>query len=84
MGVNKVAVTNVFDLLTKVISEHHLMLDRIYNMDKTNITGNPKGYSSILKLKGCHPVGARGSAEKGGTLRGVSAFLPQEWSCLLC
>jgi len=76
MGVNKVAVANVFDLLTKVFSEHHLVLDKIYDMYKMNIRGNPKGYSSILKLKGCHPVGARGSAEKGGTLRGVIAFLP--------
>jgi len=76
VGVNKVAVANVFDLLTKVINEHHLMLDKIYDMYKTNIRGNPKGYSSIPKLKGCHPVGACGSAEKGGTLRGVGAFLP--------
>jgi hypothetical protein len=79
VGVNKVAVTDVLDLLTKVIIEHHLMLDKIDNMDKTNITANPKGYSSILKMKVCHPVGAHGSSEKGGTLKGVSAFLPQEW-----
>lgn len=50
------------------------MLDKIYNVDKTNITVNPKGYSSILKLKACHPVGALGSAEKGGTVRGVMGF----------
>jgi len=36
MGVNKVAVSNVFDLLAEVISEHHLMPDKIYNVDKTN------------------------------------------------
>jgi len=74
MGVNKVAVLNVFDLLTKVIDEHRLITDTFFNVDKTNITVNPKGYSSILKLKGCHPVGALGSAEKGGTVRGVMCF----------
>jgi len=50
------------------------MPDKIYNVDKTNITVNPKGYCIILKLKGCHPVGALGSAEKGGTVRGVMCF----------
>ena len=38
------------------------------------VQGCTKGYSSILKLKGCHPVGALGSAEKGGTVRGVRCF----------
>jgi hypothetical protein len=72
MGVNKVAVSNVFDLLTKVIDGLHLMPDKIYNVDKMNITVNHKVYSSILKLKGCNPVGALGSAEKGGT----GVFMP--------
>jgi DDE superfamily endonuclease. len=50
------------------------MPDRIYNLDKMNITVNCKGHSSILALKGCHPVGVVGSSEKGGTVREVICF----------
>jgi hypothetical protein len=77
-GMNKVSVSNVFDLLTKVINEHHLVPDKICSVGKMNITVNPKGYSSILKLKGCRPVGSLGSAEEGGTVRGVMCISASE------
>jgi hypothetical protein len=33
-GFNKFAVSNIFDLLTKVIDDHRLTPDRIYNVDE--------------------------------------------------
>jgi hypothetical protein len=48
MGFNKAAVSTFFDLLAKVIDEHHLTPDKIYNVDEAGITVNPTGQSKIL------------------------------------
>lgn len=42
MGFNRVAVSNIFDLLTSVLDDHRLTPDRVYNVDESNITVNPK------------------------------------------
>jgi hypothetical protein len=54
--------------LTKVIDEHRLMPVKIYNVDETNITSNPKDQSNILALKGRCPIDVLSSAEKGETV----------------
>lgn len=41
VGFNRVAVSNIFGLLTSVLDDHRLTPDRIYNVDESNITVNP-------------------------------------------
>jgi hypothetical protein len=55
-------------LLEKVIDEHHLTPDKIYNVDETGIKVNPKCQSKILALNGRRQVGVLSSAEKGETV----------------
>jgi hypothetical protein len=74
MGFNKVAVSTFFYLLAKVIDEHHLTPDKIYNVDETGITVNTKGQSKILALKGRRQVGVLSSAEKGVTVKVEMCF----------
>jgi hypothetical protein len=73
MGFNKVAVST-FLFFGKIIDEHHLTPDKIYNVDETGITVNPKGQSKTLALKSRRQVGVQSSAEKGETVTFETCF----------
>lgn len=68
MGFNRVAVSQFFNVLTKVIDEHRLTPDRIYNCDETGVTVNPKQLSKVIAANGQRQVGALISAERGNTV----------------
>jgi hypothetical protein len=38
MGFNRVAASNIFDLLTRVLDDHRLTPGRIYNVDESNVS----------------------------------------------
>ncbi|XP_065174331.1 uncharacterized protein [Atheta coriaria] len=67
-GFNKVVVKEFFDLLTKIIDEHQLSAERIFNSDETGITVNPKQLSKVIATKGQRQVAALTSAERGTTV----------------
>lgn len=71
MGFNKVARDQFFDLLEKVVDEHKLTPDKIFNCDETGITVNPKSQSKIIAMKGKRQVGTLTSFERGATVTGV-------------
>lgn len=74
MGFNKVTVTQFFNLLTKIVDEHHLTGDRIYNCDETGVTVNPKQMSRVIAARGQRQVGALTSAERGNTVTAEICF----------
>ncbi|XP_026318149.1 uncharacterized protein LOC113228920 [Hyposmocoma kahamanoa] len=65
MAFNKVTVNDFFSLLEKVIDQHKLTPDRIFNVDETGVSTVPKSHSRILSLKGQKQVGCLSSAERG-------------------
>ena len=68
MGFNRVAVTKFFSLLLETIDKHKLTGDRIYNVDETGVTVNPKGHTKILARTGKRQVGTLTSSERGETV----------------
>ncbi|KAJ4438281.1 hypothetical protein ANN_14220 [Periplaneta americana] len=68
MGFNKVAVSQIFALLTHVIDENKLTGAQIYNCDETGMTVVPKLHSKIIATKGQRQVGVLTSAERGNTV----------------
>uniref|UniRef100_A0A1B6L3T1 HTH CENPB-type domain-containing protein n=1 Tax=Graphocephala atropunctata TaxID=36148 RepID=A0A1B6L3T1_9HEMI len=68
MGFNKIAVSQFFSLLTETIDKHKLTSERIYNVDETGVSVNPKCQSKVIALKGKRQVGALTSAERGETV----------------
>lgn len=74
MGFNKVAVQKFFDLLSKEVDTLKLTSDRIFNVDETGLTVNPKGHTKIVALRGRRQVGTVTSAERGETVTAVICF----------
>jgi hypothetical protein len=68
MGFNKVSVDQFFSLLTQTIYTHKLTPDKIFNVDETGVSVNPKTQSKIVALKGKRQVGSLTSAERGETV----------------
>ncbi|XP_045449069.1 uncharacterized protein LOC123657592 [Melitaea cinxia] len=64
MAFNKIAVNEFFTLLERVVEEHGLTADGIYNVDETAVSTVPKSQSKILSLKGQKQVGCLSSAER--------------------
>ena len=61
---------NRYDLLDKLIDEHHFTPDKIYNVDETE-NSTVQAPSKVLSTKGKRLVGATTSAERGLTIIGV-------------
>ena len=59
-----------YDLLEKLIDEHHFTPDKIYNVDETGHS-TVQTPSKVLSTKGKRQVGATTSAERGSTTTGV-------------
>lgn len=74
MGFNKVAVNRFFDLLTDQVDKFKLTGDRIFNVDETGMSVNPKGHSKIIALKGRRQVGTLTSAERGQNVTAEICF----------
>lgn len=74
MGFNKVVVKKFFDLLINVIENNNITGDRIFNVDETGFTVNPKGYTKVIAQKGRRQVGAVASAERGETVTAEMCF----------
>lgn len=64
-GFNKVAVSQFFTLLGELVEMHNFSPERIYNVDETGVTVNPKGNSKIIAVKGKRQVGTLTSGERG-------------------
>ncbi|XP_011875210.1 PREDICTED: uncharacterized protein LOC105566092 isoform X2 [Vollenhovia emeryi] len=71
MGFNKVSVKKYFDLLTSIVQTRNITADRIFNVDETGVTVNPKQQSRIVACKGRRQVGAITSADRGETVTAV-------------
>ena len=69
-GFNREAVYHYYDLLEKLIDEHHFTPDKIYNVDETGHS-TVQTPSKVLSTKGKRQVGATTSAERGSTTTGV-------------
>ena len=69
-GFNREAVYHYYDLLDKLIDEHHFTPDKIYNVDETGHS-TVQTPSKVLSTKGKRQVGATTSAERGSTTTGV-------------
>ena len=67
---NREAVYHYYDLLEKLIDEHHFTPDKIYNVDETGHS-TVQTPSKVLSTKGKRQVGATTSAERGSTTTGV-------------
>lgn len=52
MGFNKISVGKYFDLLNNIVETTHITAERVFNVDETGITVNPKNHSRILAQKG--------------------------------
>lgn len=52
MGFNKVSVEKYFDLLNNIVETTNITAERVFNVDETSITINPKHHSRILVQKG--------------------------------
>lgn len=74
MGFNKVAVDMFFNLLEEVVEKHGLTAEKIFNVDETGITVNPKSHSRVLSLKGRRQVGVLTSGERGETVTAEICF----------
>lgn len=74
MGFNKVAVEQFFKLLQETVEKYQLTADKIYNVDETGVTVNPKGNSKVIASKGKRQVGALTSAERGETITSEICF----------
>lgn len=74
MGFNKVAVEQFFKLLEETVEKYQLTADKIYNVDETGVTVNPKGNSKVIVSKGKRQVGALTSAERGKTITSEICF----------
>ena len=68
MAFNKIAVSQFFDLLIKVIDENKLTPKRIYNIDKSGVTVIPKQHSRVISMKGQGQVTVLPSVEHGNTV----------------
>lgn len=64
-GFNKVAVSQFFKLLGELVEKYQFTAERIFNVDETGVTANPKGTSKITATKGRQQVGALTSGERG-------------------
>ncbi|XP_044005584.1 uncharacterized protein LOC122850514 [Aphidius gifuensis] len=64
-GFNKIVVANYFELLRKVIDQHNITEDRVYNLDECGYSPVPKHQGKILAKKGKKQVGILTSAERG-------------------
>ena len=69
-GFNAHAVCRIFDILEKLIDEHHLTATRIYNVDETGLSTVQK-CQKVVAMKGRHQVGAITSGERGTNTTGV-------------
>lgn len=68
MGFIKVAVSNFFTLLNKILDKHKIDATGIYNCDETGISVVSKQFSKPIATKGQRQVGVLTSAERGTTV----------------
>ncbi|KAF2905033.1 hypothetical protein ILUMI_01145 [Ignelater luminosus] len=68
MEFNKAAVNNFYDVLEEVIEKHGLTAKKIFKVDETSVTVNPKIHSRVLSLMGRRQVGVLTSADRGQTV----------------
>ena len=73
-GFNKHAVNSFYELLDDIYNSNNFEASRIYNMDETGVSCNPKSNSKVLSLKGKRQVGTRTSAERGTNVTAVICF----------
>ena len=69
-GFNREAVGDFFDKYYRLIEEHKLTADKIYNMDETGHS-TVQVPSKVISVKGKKQVGAATSAERGTNTTGV-------------
>lgn len=74
MGFNKAVVQNFFELLISIIETHNITGDRIFNVDETGLTVNPKGYTKVLSQRGRRQIGVVTSADRGETITAEMCF----------
>jgi hypothetical protein len=74
MGFKKVAVSNLFSLLTEVLEKYQFSADKIYTVDEAGITVNQKGYSRIVAFRGRRHIGTITSAKRGETITAETCF----------
>ncbi|XP_072392521.1 uncharacterized protein [Diabrotica undecimpunctata] len=83
MVFNKMAVQQFFKLLEETVQKYKLTAGKIFNVDETGVTVNPKGVYKIIASKGKRQVGALASAERGETITAEICFSASGASMLI-
>lgn len=65
-GINKESVENYFDLLEKIVDEHKLQSNQIYNCDESGLTNVHKPVK-VITTKGKRTISSATSGERGTT-----------------
>lgn len=64
-GFNQDSVNNFYDKYEKLIKEHNIKPECIWNVDETPVSTVPKGTAKVVAEKGKKQVGRLVSAERG-------------------